>query len=124
MFSATVRSGNKPGCWCMTEMPAAWTSCGRPEDHWLAVELEMAAGRRINTSQQLHAGALTSTILPEQRQHFAGTQFERCVHEGNCPAKGLCGVNQGNRNSHTLHLGGIDFAVCTSFQHLSPLICN
>ena len=96
----------------------------RMENHRLAVDLEMAVGRRINTSQQLHAGALTGTVLAKQRQHFAGAQFERCVHEGNCPAKGLCCVNQGNRNSHALHLGGIDFAVCTSFQHLSSLICN
>ncbi len=96
----------------------------RMEGHWLAVDLDMTVGGRINAGQQLHAGALTSTVLPEQRQHFAGAQFERRVHEGNCAAKGLCGVNQGNGDSHALHLGGIDFAVCTSFQHLSPLICN
>jgi hypothetical protein len=42
----------------------------RMEDHRVAVDLNMAAGRRMHTGQQFHAGALASAIFAEQCQHL------------------------------------------------------
>ena len=118
MFSATLRSGNRPGCWCMTAMPAAWASSGEWNVDRLAVEHDMPVGRAIDAGQQLDAGALAGAVLAQQRQHLAGAQFERRILEGNRAAEGLCGVNQGNGDSHVRHHRGIGFAIRLQLQHL------
>ena len=75
----------------------------RMERHRLAVDLDMTVGGRIDAGQQLHAGALAGTVLAKQRQHLAGAQFEGRILEGNRAAEGLCGMNQGNGDSHVPH---------------------
>src|SRR3984893_3077520 len=69
----------------------------------LPFEVSVSSGRRMDTGEDLYAGALTGSIFPQKGEHFARTQFKRNSLDRYDSAKRLCHIMKAAEYDAALH---------------------
>ena len=75
MFSATVRFGNSDRSWKITWMPSALALRRVERQHRLAVDLDLAGGRRVHPGDRLDQRRLAAAVLADEAVHLAAAHL-------------------------------------------------
>ena len=95
-FSSTDSAGTSENCWNTMPMPRAIASRGDAKVDRPAVDADFARVGVIKAIEHFHQCAFAGAVFAEQRQHFAGADFEIDVVVGDHGAELLANAGHGD----------------------------